>query len=146
MGSQRVGHDWVTFTSGTCSTPGFLVLHYLLEFAQTHVHWIADAIQPSHLLSPPSPHALSLSQHQVLFQWVGSLHQVVKVLSALASWALWLGQWRRVAFQVSEINLITSDICWDWAIDRFFWKRMNQVWSGTVMSFECNSRTGFRKT
>ena len=50
------------------------VLHYLLEFAQTHVHWIGDAIQQSHLL--PSSSAVSLSQHQDLFQWVSSLHQV----------------------------------------------------------------------
>ena len=49
-----------------CSTPGFPVLHHLLEFDQTHVHWVSDAIQPSHLLSPPSP-ALNLSQHQGLF-------------------------------------------------------------------------------
>ena len=62
-----------------CSTPGFPVLHHLLEFDQTHVHWVSDAIQPSHLLSPPSP-ALNLSQHQCPFQWVGSLHQVAKVL------------------------------------------------------------------
>ena len=46
------------------STPGFLVLHYLLEFAQTRIHWISDAIQPSHPLLPPSPLALNLSQHQ----------------------------------------------------------------------------------
>ena len=64
-----------------CSTPGFLVLHYLPEFAQTHVHWIADAIQPSPPLSTPSPLALNLSQHQGLFQWVGSLHQVAKVFN-----------------------------------------------------------------
>ena len=51
-----------------CSTPGFPVLHYLLEFAQIHVHWVHDVIQPSHLLSPPSPPALNLSQHQGLFQ------------------------------------------------------------------------------
>ena len=63
-----------------CSTPHFPVLHYLPEFAQTRVHWISDAIQPSHPLSPPFPPALSLSQHQGLFQWVGSLHQVAKVL------------------------------------------------------------------
>ena len=50
-----------------CSTPGFPVLHYLPEFAQTHVHWVGDAVQPSHLLSPPSPPALSLSQHRGLF-------------------------------------------------------------------------------
>ena len=52
------------------STPGFPVLYYLLEFAQTHVHWIGDAIKPSHPLLPPSPSALNLSQHQGLFQWV----------------------------------------------------------------------------
>ena len=63
-----------------CSTPGFPVLHYLLELAQTHVHWVSDAIQPSHPLLSPSPHALSPSQHQALFQWVGSSHQVAKVL------------------------------------------------------------------
>ena len=62
------------------STPSFLVLHYLPKFAQTHVHWVGDAIQPSHPLSPPSPPALNLSQHQGLFQWVGSPHQVAKVL------------------------------------------------------------------
>ena len=53
-----------------CSTLGFLVLHYLPEFAQTHVHWVGDAIQSFHLLSSPSLPALHLSQHQDLFQWV----------------------------------------------------------------------------
>ena len=52
-----------------CSTPGFPVHHYLLEFAQTHVHWVDDAIQPSHPLLFPSPLAFNLSQHQGLFQW-----------------------------------------------------------------------------
>ena len=51
-----------------CSTPGLPVHHQLLEFTQTHVHCVSDAIQPSHLLSSPSPPALSLSQHQGLFQ------------------------------------------------------------------------------
>ena len=63
-----------------CSTPGPHVLHHLPEFTQTHVHWVGDAIQPSHPLSPPSPPAFNLSQHQGLFQWVGSSHQVAKVL------------------------------------------------------------------
>ena len=63
-----------------CSTPGFPDLHHLLEFAQTHVHWVRDAIQPSYPLSPPSLPSLNLSQHQDLFQWVGSSHQVAKVL------------------------------------------------------------------
>ena len=50
-----------------CNTPGSPVLHYLPEFAQTHVHWVGDAIQPSHPLLSPSPPALYLSQHQGLF-------------------------------------------------------------------------------
>ena len=57
-----------------CSTPGFPTLHYLPESAQTHVHWVGDAIQPLHPLSPPSPFAFNPPQHQDLFQWVGSLH------------------------------------------------------------------------
>ena len=56
-----------------CSTPGLPVLHYLPEFAQTHVHWVGDTIQPSHPLSPPFPPALNLSQHQGIFQWVDSV-------------------------------------------------------------------------
>ena len=61
------------------STPGFPVHHQLLELAQTPIHQVSDAIQPSHPLLPSSPPALSLSQHQGLFQWVDSLHQVGKV-------------------------------------------------------------------
>ena len=63
-----------------CSMPGFPVHQELLEFTQTHVHQVDDAIQPSHLLSPASPPAFNLSQHERLFQWVGSSHQVAKVL------------------------------------------------------------------
>ena len=66
-----------------CSTPGFPVHHQLPEPAQTHVHWVGDAIQPSHPLLFPSPPAFNLSQHQGLFQWVGSLHQVAKVLASV---------------------------------------------------------------
>ena len=62
------------------STPGFPVHLQLLEFTQTHVHWISDANQPSHLLSSTSPPALNLAQHQGLFKWVRSSHQVAKVL------------------------------------------------------------------
>ena len=62
------------------STPGFPVHDQLLESTQTHVHWVGDAVQPSHPLSSPSPPAFSLSQHQGLFQWVSSSHQVAKVL------------------------------------------------------------------
>ena len=61
------------------STPSFPVLHYLPEFAQTHVHWVDDVIQLSQPLFAPSP-TLNISQHQGLLQWVRSSHQVAKVL------------------------------------------------------------------
>ena len=64
-----------------CSTPGLPVHHQFPEFTQTHAHWVGDAIQPSHPLSSPSPPALNLPQHQGLFQWVSSSHQVAKYWS-----------------------------------------------------------------
>ena len=63
-----------------CSMPGFPAHHQLSEFTQTYVHWVGDAIQPSHPLSSPSPPAFNLPQHQGLFKWVNSLHQVAKAL------------------------------------------------------------------
>ena len=91
---------WETLSSGNCSlqfssvaqsclilcnpmnwsTPGLPVHHQFPESTQTHVHWVSDAIQPSHPLSSPSPPALNLSQHQGLFQWVNSSHEVAQVL------------------------------------------------------------------
>ena len=62
-----------------CSTPGLPVHHQLPEFTQSHSHWVGDAIQPSHPLSSCSSPALNLSQHQGLFQWASSSHQVAKV-------------------------------------------------------------------
>ena len=64
-----------------CSTPGLPVHHQLPEFTQTHAHWVADAIQPSHPLLSPSPPAFNLSQHRGLFKWVSSSHQVAKFWS-----------------------------------------------------------------
>ena len=63
-----------------CNTPGLPVHDQLLDLAQTHVLWVGDAIQPSHPLSSPSPPAFNLSQHQGLFKWVSSSHQVAKIL------------------------------------------------------------------
>ena len=60
-----------------CSMPGLPVYQQLLEFTQTHVHWVSDAIQPSHPLSSPSP-VFNLSQNQDLCQWVRSLNQMAK--------------------------------------------------------------------
>ena len=80
--------SWIQFTQSCptlcdhmdCSTPGFPVYHQLPELTQTHVHWIGDAIQPSHLLLSPFPPTFNLSQHQGLFIWVSSSHQVAKGL------------------------------------------------------------------
>ena len=62
------------------STPGLPAHHQLSELTQTHVHRVGDAIQPSHPLLSPSPPAPNPSQHQGLFQWVSSSHEVAKVL------------------------------------------------------------------
>ena len=63
-----------------CSTPDLPVYHQLPESTQTHVHWVGDAIQPSHSLSSPFSPALNLSRHWGLFKWVSFLHQVAKIL------------------------------------------------------------------
>ena len=68
------------FDPMNCCTPGLPVHHQLPEFTQTHMHRVSDAIQPSHSLSSPSSPALNPSQHQSLFQWVSSSHEVAKVL------------------------------------------------------------------
>ena len=84
-----------------CSTPGFPV-HQRPELIQTHVHWVSDAIQPSHALLSPSP-AFNLPQHQGLFQWVSSLHQVAKVL----------------AFQLQHQSfqwIFRTDFLYDWLV------------------------------
>ena len=101
------------------STPGFPVHHQLPEFTQTHVHQVSDAIQPSHPLSSPSPPAPNPSQHQSLFQWVNSSHEVAKVLefqrgsqqtaensSRIFRWELttWLASWE-ICMQVKKQQL-----------------------------------------
>ena len=89
-----------------CSTPGLPVHHQLLESIQTHVHCVGDAIQPSHPLSSFSPPALNLSQHQGLFQWVSSPHQVAKVLEfQLQHQSL---QWtpRTTSFRTDSLDLL----------------------------------------
>ena len=97
MGLQRVGHDWMTVTSLHFQSAqsfsriqlfvipltvahGFPVHQQLSEITQTHGHQVSDTIQPSHPLSSPSPPAFNHSQHQGLFQWVSSSHQVAKEL------------------------------------------------------------------
>ena len=89
-----------------CSTPGFPVLHHLPEFAQTRVHWVSDTIQPSHPLSSPSPAAFSLSQHQDIFWWVGSLHQVAKVLELQLQHQSFQWIFRLISFRIDWFDLL----------------------------------------
>ena len=85
-------------------TSGLPVHHQLPESTQLHVHWVGDAIQPSHPLLFPSPPALSLSQHQGLFKWVSSLHHVAKVL---------------------ECQLVILDIVFTIIVESFY---INHIW------------------
>ena len=77
---QSFSHVWLCEPMN-CSTPGLPVHCQLPEFTQIHLHWVGDAIQPSHPLSSPSPPAFNLSWHQGLFKWVSSSHQVTKYWS-----------------------------------------------------------------
>ena len=97
-----------------CSTPGLPVPHQLPEFTQTHVHWVGDAIQPSHPLSSSSP-AFNLSQHQGLFKRVSSSHQVAKVLEFWLFATPWTAAYKApLSFTISQSLLkfmpVTSTI------------------------------------
>ena len=76
---ESLSHVWL-WVSTNCSTLSFTVLHHLLELVQTHVHWVSDAIQPSHPLSPPCLLTLNLFHYRGLFKWVGALDEVDQVL------------------------------------------------------------------
>ena len=107
-----------------CSMLGFPVLHRLPELAQSHAHWVSDAIQPSHPLSPPSPPASYLSQHQGFFQWVSSSHQVGKVLDL---------QPQHQSFQW----IFRVDFFWiDW-FDFLAVKGLSRVFSNTTVRIRC---------
>ena len=99
-----------------CSTQGLPVHHQLPQFTQTHVHWVDDAIQPSHPLLSLSPPTLNPSQHQSIFQWVNSWHEVVKVMeSALASFLPkntqdWSSEWTRwISLQSKGLSRVLSN-------------------------------------
>ena len=102
-----------------CIMPGFPVLHYLLEFAQIHVHWVADAIKASHPLLPSFPFAFNLSQHQGLFQWVGSLHQMDKELELQHQFFQWI-------FWVDFLLGLTGLISWQY-------KGLSRIFSSTTV-------------
>ena len=87
---QSLSRVWLFATPMDFSTPGLPVHQQLLELTQTRVHQVGYAIQPSHPLSSPSPFDFNLSQHQGLFQWVSSSHQVAKVLEYSFSISPWM--------------------------------------------------------
>ena len=89
-----------------CSTPGLPVHHQLLEFTQTHVHWVGDIIQPSHPLSSPSPPVFNFAQHQGLFQWVSSSHQVDKFCSFSFSISPSKEYSGLISFRISWLDLL----------------------------------------
>ena len=91
------------------SMPGLPVHHQLQEFTRTHVHWVGDAIQPSHPLSSPFPPTLNISQHQGFFKWVSYLHQVAKVLEFQLQhqsfqWTPF--QWTLISFRMDWLDLL----------------------------------------
>ena len=108
------------------STPGLPVHHQLPELTQTHVHRVSDAIQPSHPLSFPSPPAFNLSQHQGLFQWVSSSHQVAKVLEL---------QLQHQSLQ----RVFRVDFLWDWLVWSPCFPRDSQESSPTTQLKSMNS-------
>ena len=86
-----------------CSTPGLPIHHQLPEFTQTHVHWVNEAIQLCYPLPSPSPPSFNLSQHQEIFQWVSSSHQVARVLEF---------QLQHQSFQW----IFRTNFLWDWLV------------------------------
>ena len=103
-----------------CSMPGFPDHHQLLELAQTHAHGINDAIQPSHPLLSHSPPAFNLFQHQGLFQWVSSSHQVAKVL--------------KVSFNISPFNEYSGWFPLGWTgLISLLSKGLSRVFSNTTV-------------
>ena len=107
-------------SSMDCRTPSFPVLHNLLAFAQTHVHWVSDIIQTSHSLLPLSHPGLSLSQHQGLFQWTGSSHLLGKVLE-LRGYKYW-----RLSGYKANLRLEILGISWQCLIQKL------DLWHGQV--------------
>ena len=90
-----------------CSTPGLPAHHQLPELTQTHVHWVSEAIQPSHPLSSFSPPAFNLSQHQGLFQWASSVYQVAKVLELQIQRQAFQWVFRVCIYQFSSVQSLS---------------------------------------
>ena len=118
-----------------CSTPDFPVHHQLPEHAQTHVHWVGDAIQPSHPLSSPSPPAFNLSQHQGLFQWVSSLQsggQSIGVSASASVLPMNIQNWFPLRFPKVLLGPVLKDLSeWGkWKSTLIYW---GQCWAKQII-------------
>ena len=111
------------------SMPGFPVLHYLLELAQTHVHWVSDAIWPSHPLSPPSPPALNLSQDQGILQWVGSSPE--KAMAPHSSTLAWKIPWTEEPGRLQSMGLLGVGHDWVTSLSLFTFTHWRRKWQPT---------------
>ena len=123
------------------STLGFPVLHDLPEFAQTHVCWVGDAIQPSHPLLSPSP-AFSLSQRQDLFQWVSSSHRWPKDSSfsfSISSSSKYSGL---ISFRIDQLGLLDAQRTLKSLLVSFRQSQAILEWHWTCISFLCAFREG----
>ena len=89
-----------------CGTQGFPVHHHLLELAQTHIHWVSDAIQLSHPLMSLSPPAFYVSEHHSLFHWVSSFHQVARVLELQLQHQFFQQYSELISFRVDWFDLV----------------------------------------
>ena len=118
---QLFTHVWLCDLMD-CSTPGFPVLQYLLEFVQTHVHWVINAIQPSHPLLSPSPPVFNLSQHQGLFQWVGASHLVAKYWSFSFSIFPSNGYSGLISFRIYWFDLLAIQGTLSWLYSSFIFE------------------------
>ena len=113
-----------------CSMPSFPVLYHLPELTQTHVHWVGDAIQPSHSLSSPSPPTFNLSQYQGLFKWVRSSHHVTKVLEFQLRISPSNKYSGLISFRMDWLDLLQSK-----RLSRVFFNTTVQSINSSVISF-----------
>ena len=149
-------HSWFTMLCCCCpvtklcptlwgpmdySTPGFPVLHCLLELAQTHVHWVSDAVQPSHPLSPPSPLALSLSQHQscVTFRYIANwfsfmykyTFSVEKAMAPHSSTLAWRLPWMEEPGRLQSMGSLRVGHDWATSFSLFIFVHWRRKWQPT---------------
>ena len=132
-----------------CSMPGFSVHHYLPEFAQTHVHWVSDTIQPSHPLLPTSPLAPDFSQHQVFFsvsQLFASLGQIIGASASASVLPMNIQDWLPLGL-TGLISLLTKGLSRVLSSTTFqkcqFFSVQPSLWSKSHIHNDCSKNNSF---